>query len=229
VTADECSRANLDRLLDVELQRTLGRIEGPSPEVSESAYHAAFLAGRKSTLPVSLLRFSGSKKTIIGIVAAVGLTTGSTALASSGSANPQAWGRAVTAAVADCKGQLAEAHSIGDCVSSVARQRGEEQRAPGSSRSSSGDGRANPPAGSRLESMTGQGVQGSESRTGPQGREPAGQYRTPARSQPGSPQGKPGRSYGQGHTGGNGGGDGLANRKSQSHVGNSRRSQQPKP
>jgi hypothetical protein len=229
VKADECTRPGLDRLLDIELQRTLGRIEGPSPVVSRSAYHAAFLARRRGTPTICLLGLSGSRKTIIGIVAAVGLTTVSTALASSGSAKPQAWGRAVTAAVAACEGQLAEAHGVGECVSSITTHKGDGIKAPGSSMPSRGDRRADPPAGSRLEPVTHQPIQDSASPRSSQGGQAAGRHGKSGGRQPGGGQDNAGRDIGQAQAGSSGGGNGHAKGELKGRVDNPGRPGPPKP
>jgi len=80
-----------------------------------------------------------ASKAAIGITVAtlaVGGAAAVTATAATGSANPAVWGKTVTAAVADCKGKLKDGmHAIGSCVSEVAKQKGEEERAqhPGGS------------------------------------------------------------------------------------------------
>jgi hypothetical protein len=52
-----------------------------------------------------------------------------TATAVTGSPNPTVWGKAVTTAVATCKADLKDgAHSIGTCVSDVAKQKGQQER-----------------------------------------------------------------------------------------------------
>jgi hypothetical protein len=80
-----------------------------------------------------------ASKAAIGITVAtlaVGGAAAATATAATGSTNPVVWGKTVTAAVTDCKGKLKDGmHAIGSCVSEVAKQKGEEERAqhPGGS------------------------------------------------------------------------------------------------
>lgn len=135
---------NLHDLLEKELRRRLGTVEGPCPEASQSAYHAAFLAGRtavSSSSPPAAFAFTKIAAALLAV--ALVIVGGSAfASASSGRANPAAWGKTVTAAVTNCMDRLkGEQHGIGQCVSAVAKQHGEEER---TSHSASG-ARANPP------------------------------------------------------------------------------------
>ena len=70
---------------------------------------------------------------------AVGGAGAITATVATGSPNPAVWGATVTAAVTDCKGKLKDgAHGIGTCVSAVAKQKGEQERAAHSPGSAAG-------------------------------------------------------------------------------------------
>ena len=52
-----------------------------------------------------------------------------TATVVTGSPNPAVWGNTVTAAVTTCKDKLTDGkHGIGDCVSAVAKQKGNQER-----------------------------------------------------------------------------------------------------
>ena len=122
---------NLDDLLQKELRRRLGTVEGPSPQPSQSAYHAAFLAGQTAISPFPpSVAFALTRAAAVVLAVALAIVGGSAlAAASAGHGNPAAWGKTVTAAVANCMDQLrGEQHGIGQCVSAVARQHGEEER-----------------------------------------------------------------------------------------------------
>src|SRR5207248_9809619 len=60
---------DLDRLLDQELRRAAARLEGPSPRVGQSAYHAAVAAGGTVLSFSSLSSFLTSKVTIAATAA----------------------------------------------------------------------------------------------------------------------------------------------------------------
>ncbi len=122
---------DFDGQLERELQRQGGSLSGPSPRVSQSAYHAAFLKAARPGLRSSL-RSAVSSKWAAGLaVAALAVVGGSiAAAAATGSSDPDVWGKTVTAAVVQCKDQLGSGiHGIGDCVSKVAKQKGAEARA----------------------------------------------------------------------------------------------------
>jgi len=85
------------------------------------------------------MSFLSGLPAVVASKAAVGITVATLAVggagavaatAATGSTNPAVWGQTVTAAVTDCKGQLtAGMHAIGSCVSKVAKQKGEQERA----------------------------------------------------------------------------------------------------
>ncbi|MHB8508949.1 MAG: PT domain-containing protein [Candidatus Dormibacteria bacterium] len=131
MTINDGDGLDLDKLLEKELHRQVGPLNGPSARVAQSAYHAAFLTGGTMT-PLATLAAMASSKAAAGLaVAALAVGGGSAAVASAtGSSNPAVWGKTVTAAVATCKSQLTTGiHGIGDCVSKVAREKGAEERA----------------------------------------------------------------------------------------------------
>ena len=121
---------DLDGQLEQELHRQVGSLSGPSPQVSQSAYHAAFLKASRTGLRSSLASVA-SKRVAAGLaVAVLAVGGGSLAAAATGSTDPGVWGKTVTAAVATCKDQLNNGiHGIGECVSQVAKQKGAEARA----------------------------------------------------------------------------------------------------
>ena len=124
---------SFDRLLEGELHRALGNLEGPSPDVRQSSYQAKFLAGRRSHSRRSAIRlFLSGRLVLVLAVTALLLVGGSIATAaSSGSLRPDVWGRAITTAIEECKDQLGGGQDgIGECVSAAAKERGEGQ--PGS-------------------------------------------------------------------------------------------------
>jgi hypothetical protein len=133
---DATDRCSFDRLLEDELQRTVGEVEGPTPDPRQAAYQAKFLArpGSGSRGPMHL--FSGRLALVIA-GAALLLAGGSVAaMAGWGGAQPEVWGRAIATAVEDCKGQLTGGqHGMGKCINPNAKERSQGQ--PGGSGTSS--------------------------------------------------------------------------------------------
>lgn len=75
---------------------------------------------------------AASTKAAAGLATAALVAGGGSvaATAATGTTNPAVWGKTVTAAVATCKGKLTDGqHGIGQCVSTVAKQKGAEERA----------------------------------------------------------------------------------------------------
>jgi len=139
---------DLDRLLEQELQRVAGRLQGPSPLAGQSAYHAAFAAGGVALSPLSSILAFFTTKAAIAAAAATILVGGATAgTLATGSLNPTNWGQAVVAAVQGCKaaeaaddatasearttGSQASAarQNVGQCVSAFAKQHGAMEKA----------------------------------------------------------------------------------------------------
>jgi len=119
---------DLDGQLEQELHRQVGSLSGPSPQVSQSAYHAASLKAARPGLRSSLGSVASSKAAGGLAVAALAVGGGSlAAAAATDSTDPGVWGRTVTAAVATCKDK--DIKNIGECVSQVAKQKGAEARA----------------------------------------------------------------------------------------------------
>jgi hypothetical protein len=136
---------DLDRQLRSAVRKQLGAVKGPSPYASQSAYHAAYLAseGRR----FASLRSIASPKVLAGMAAAVMAVGGGSlayAAAATGSSDPGVWGKTVTTAVEKCKDQLS---NVGECVSKVAKQNGEDARAD-HSRGKSGQDNPNGSSGS---------------------------------------------------------------------------------
>lgn len=120
---------SFDDLLEQELRRQVGNIEGPSPRAAQASYQAA-VTGTERTRSWS---GGAAAKLAAGLtVALLVLSGGAIAVvaAETGSSDPAVWGDTVVAAVQQCKDQLAAgAHGIGQCVSDVAQQHGAQQRA----------------------------------------------------------------------------------------------------
>jgi hypothetical protein len=132
MTREDRWRFNLDDLLEQELERSVGHLQGPKPEFNQSAYYRDFIAGANHRSTFSLLPTAGLAKAAVGLVAAAFVAGGGVvvAVASTGSADPEVWGKTVSAAVANCKDQQTEGqHGIGQCVSAVAKQKAEQERA----------------------------------------------------------------------------------------------------
>jgi len=117
------ANADLDGVLEHELQRQVGGMRGPSPAVSQSTYDAFASGGRKMTWKY---------KAVASLVAAgLALAGGAVAAAAAtGSSDPSVWGATVTKTVASCKDGLKDGqHGIGHCVSAVAKTHGPAMRA----------------------------------------------------------------------------------------------------
>ncbi|HXA41764.1 MAG TPA: hypothetical protein VNV65_02505 [Candidatus Solibacter sp.] len=123
---------DLDRQLRSAVRKQGGAGKGPSPHSSQAAYHLAFMAASRPRR-FSSLRLATSPKMLAGLAAAVLAVGGGSlayAAAATGSSDPAVWGKTVTAAVEQCKDQLTNGiHGIGECVSKVAKQNGEDARA----------------------------------------------------------------------------------------------------
>jgi hypothetical protein len=123
---------DFDALLGHELRRHVGRLQGPTPAYRQAAYRAVSTGGRTSMSLVPSLAAATSSKIAAGLATAALVVGGGSAAASAAthSTDPGVWGRTVTQAVATCKSQLAAGeHGIGQCVSAVAKEHGEDQRA----------------------------------------------------------------------------------------------------
>lgn len=148
---------DLDRLLEQELQRAAGQLQGPSAGASQAAYHSAIAAGGASLSFSSIPAFL-TGKAAIALAAAAVVTGGAavTATAATGSPDPGVWGSVVVQAVQGCKatigtGPTAANHTasgardnIGQCVSAIAKTHGATERALHSHAS---DARTNHPTG----------------------------------------------------------------------------------
>jgi len=130
MTTEDWWRGNLDDLLEQELERDLGHLQGPTAQFQQSAYYRAFFAGDEQSSAFSSPRAAGLAKVGAGLGAAALVAGGGAvvAIASTGSADPGVWGKTVSSAVASCKAQQTE-HGIGQCVSAVAKQKGVQERA----------------------------------------------------------------------------------------------------
>ncbi len=138
---------DFDRLLERELQRRVGGLQGPSPAVEQAAYHAVCAPGGKRMSLLSSIAATASSKAAAARLATAALVIGggsAAAAAATGSASPDAWGKTVSAAVTTCRHDLqAGQHGLGHCVSIVAQQKGQQERAAHAASSA----RQNPPAG----------------------------------------------------------------------------------
>jgi hypothetical protein len=134
---------DFEEQLERELRRQVGSLRGPSPEVGQAAYRAIASGGKRTVPTLSTLAAAVSSRAAAGIAAATLVAAGGTAAfaATTHSTNPSNWGRTVTAAVAACKAKLATGdHGIGRCVSAIAQEHGEAQRAAHSADPDHGQG-----------------------------------------------------------------------------------------
>src|SRR2546421_7823535 len=99
--------SSFDRLLENELRERIGGVEGPAPEVRQSAYQAYWSRRRGRSLG-SGIRALFSRRLVLSLAAGA-LLAGSglvASMATGGSASPQALGMLITTTVEECKGQL---------------------------------------------------------------------------------------------------------------------------
>jgi beta-glucosidase len=139
---------DLELLLERELRKAAGKLQGPSPRAAQSAYHAAFAAGGFALSPISSVLAFVSTKAAVAVAAATIVVGGAAAgTVATGSTNPTVWGQAVVTAVQGCKaaeaandatasgarttGSQASAarQNVGQCVSAFAKQHGAAERA----------------------------------------------------------------------------------------------------
>ncbi|HVB54484.1 MAG TPA: hypothetical protein VNF24_09890 [Candidatus Acidoferrales bacterium] len=130
---------DLDQLLERELKQRAAAQPGGNPLPAASRYHAAFVRGGLHMPFVPQLVAGLSAKAITGLaVASVAVGGGTAATIATGSANPVNWGQAVVQAVTQCRadygpgatptGSSTAKDNVGQCVSSVAKQRGQQER-----------------------------------------------------------------------------------------------------
>ena len=130
-----------DQLLQQELQRAAGNLEGPTPSAGQSAYHAAFISGGSAVSVFSSIAAAVTTKAAVAATAATLVVGGAAAgTVATGSPNPANWGSAVVAAVQGCKTSVGTGadsaktassarDNVGQCVSTFAKQHGAAERA----------------------------------------------------------------------------------------------------
>jgi hypothetical protein len=126
MNADAHGGLNFDGVLEDELRRRLGKVKGPSPEVSQSTYQAKVLAGRRGSSHSIPHLFSG--KVVLVVAGTAVLLAGGSVAAMVGWGSPRAevWGRAVTTAIQECRDQLSNGrYGIRECVSAGGKERGQ--------------------------------------------------------------------------------------------------------
>src|SRR5947209_1964098 len=127
MTTEDRWKSEFDDLLEQELERSVGHLQGPGTECYQSAYYKAFLVRCNRRSAISVLPIAGFANAAAGLGAAALVAGGGVvvAIASTGSADPGVWGKTVSAAVASCKDQQTEGqYGIGQSVSAVAKQKG---------------------------------------------------------------------------------------------------------
>jgi len=115
-----------DRWLEQQLHAEAGSAGGPTPDPSQSQYHAAYLQGGLHMSVLAKAASMVSTKGAVGLaVAALAIGGVSAEAAVTGSANPSDWGSQVVKQVQACKAVLSPgSHGIGQCVSAFAKQNG---------------------------------------------------------------------------------------------------------
>lgn len=135
------SGLDLDQLLDRELSRQVGALQGPSPDPGQATYHAVLVGGKSMSLFSSITATATSKAAIGLAVAALAVGGGPAVATAAGSGSaPSNWGQTVVKTVQACK----TAHeatentpktastarqNVGQCVSAVAKTHGAQERA----------------------------------------------------------------------------------------------------
>lgn len=173
--------------LEQELQRRVSTEAGVKPLAGQSVYHAAFVQGGNAVSIFTHVSSVVSAKAAVAITAAALVVGGGTAATvATGSANPTIWGQAVVATVKECKSDLTTGqHSIGSCVSTFAKQKGQQER----SLHSASTARENHPTGAPTTHPTGAP---SEHPTGAPATQPTGVPTSHPTEEPTShPTGKP--------------------------------------
>jgi len=136
---------DFDTWLAAELDGGLGRASGPTPHPAHARYHAEFLEGaRRRGVRRGLKRFVATPAAVAMVTVLAGGAVG--AFAAAGAPTSGDWGAKVTQAVTTCKAGLTTGHhGIGDCVSAVASQKGQQERAAhsASANGTNGTGAAN--------------------------------------------------------------------------------------
>lgn len=174
---DDGSR--FDRLLEDELRERIGSVEGPSPEVDQSAYQA-YWSRRRGRTRGSRIRSLLSRRLMLSLAAGT-LLAGSGSVVSMATGGPAGQEARVfiSTAVEVWKGQVAGAQNgVGEHVKQVVNERGQHLRADDSRGSSGGGtgGDTNQAGLSFSPSSPSQFAQ-SDPAGRPQGRNPAGRVR----------------------------------------------------
>jgi hypothetical protein len=103
---------------------------GPSPAPAQARYHAASIQGGTHMSVFARVVSVVTTRAAIGFAVAVLALAGAAVVAEAaitGSANPSNWGQQVTEQVAKCKAALTQGtNGIGECVSTFAKQHGEQ-------------------------------------------------------------------------------------------------------
>src|SRR5438876_5720395 len=111
-------KPDLDELLEQELERSVGHLQGPRMEFYQSVYYQALLARGSRKSAFSALPTAGMAKAAAAGLGAAALVAGAgvvVAVASTGSADPGVWGKTVSEAVTSCQEQQTEGqHGIGE-------------------------------------------------------------------------------------------------------------------
>jgi hypothetical protein len=133
------SGTDFEDWLERQFSKTLGSERGPKPYPAGARYAVASRMGGTRFMAVrsSVVAALSAKVIAGGAVAALAAGGATAAIAATGSLSPVSWGQHVVQAVEQCKDQLRAAQGtsrgdpdrgIGQCVSAVARQHGEQKR-----------------------------------------------------------------------------------------------------
>jgi hypothetical protein len=156
---------DLDRLLEQELQRAAGRLQGRNPLAGQSAYHSAIATGGAILSPFSSITALVTSKVAIAATTATLLVGGAavTATAATGSTDPTVWGQLVVQTVQGCKASVGQGptalnktasgarDNVGQCVSAFAKTHGAQERALHSHASDARTNGSNHPTGKPTE------------------------------------------------------------------------------
>src|SRR2546423_12612482 len=110
MTTEDWWRGNLDDLLEQELERDLGHLQGPTAQFQQSAYYRAFFAGDEQSSAFSSPRAAALAKVGAGLGAAALVAGGGAGVGNPYTCKPEpgGWGKTLRCPVGNCKRQQTE-------------------------------------------------------------------------------------------------------------------------
>jgi hypothetical protein len=147
VTGGPGSGSDFDGRLEDELRKRLGSVEGPSPDVRQSAYEAYWLRRHSSRGWGIRSILSRTPMLTLAVIALLAVSGSVAAMATARTASPSVLSRLITTAVQECRGPLiGNERSVGECVKAIAHDSGQGRASddrrgtPGGAAGAAGDG-----------------------------------------------------------------------------------------